>query len=143
MSNLRSLAAILYSAIRFSRAAFLRSPLRSKALINTQKMATNMAANTATNRAASMSVPYVQSTPKTRRGKLRRHPAQKHNQRTKWDTTEKDESNGPLSPLSTGSSIKMLGGRQKQAVLLLASLAKQNGVPGIWAPCHHQPLAVR
>ena len=37
MLNLRSLAAILYSAIRFSRAAFLRSSLRSKALINIQK----------------------------------------------------------------------------------------------------------
>jgi len=56
MLNLRSLAAILYSAIRFSRAAFLRSLLRSKALINAQKMATNMDTNTATNRAASMPV---------------------------------------------------------------------------------------
>lgn len=76
MSNLRSLAAILYSAIRFSRAAFLRSPLRSKALINAQKMATNMDTNMATNRAASMSVSYQQSTPETRTGKLRRCPAQ-------------------------------------------------------------------
>src|SRR5580698_3877001 len=87
MLNLRSLAAILYSAIRFSRAAFLRSPLRSKALINTQKMATNMPANIATkmvtNRAASISVSYQQSTPETWTGKLRRYPAQKHNQRTK------------------------------------------------------------
>ena len=76
MLNLRSLAAILYSAIRFSRAAFLRSPLRSKALINAQKMATNMDTNMATNRAASMSVSYQQSTPETRTGKLRRCPAQ-------------------------------------------------------------------
>jgi len=73
MLNLRSLAAILYSAIRFSRAAFLRSPLRSKALISAQKMATNMAinmaTNMATNRAASMSVSYQQSTPKNSDGK--------------------------------------------------------------------------
>ncbi len=54
MSNLRSLAAIRYSAIRLSRLAFLCSPLRSKALINKQKMATNMDTNMAASRAASM-----------------------------------------------------------------------------------------
>jgi hypothetical protein len=63
MLNLRSLAAILYSAIRFSCAAFLRSPLRSKTLINAQKMATNTATNMATNRAASISVSHQESTP--------------------------------------------------------------------------------
>ena len=92
MLNLRSLAAILYSAIRFSRAAFLRSPLRSKALINAQKMAKNMAPNMATNRAPSMSVSYKQSTPKTRTGKIRRCPAQKHNQRTNRTLPAKDDS---------------------------------------------------
>src|SRR5271163_1451574 len=96
MLNLRSLAAILYSAIRFSHATFLRSPLRSKALINTQKMDTNMAknmaTNMATNRAASMSVSYEQFTPKTRTGELRRCPAQKHNQRTSRTLPAKDDS---------------------------------------------------
>jgi len=47
MLNLKSLAAILYSAIRFSPAAFLRSPLRSEALITAQKMATNIDTNMA------------------------------------------------------------------------------------------------
>ncbi len=67
MSSLRSLAAILCSAIRLSRAAFVRSPLGSKALINTQKKAANkppnMATNMATDRAASISVSCEQSTP--------------------------------------------------------------------------------
>jgi hypothetical protein len=60
MLSLRSLAAILCSAIRLSRAAFVRSPLGSKALINTQKKAANkppnMATNMATDRAASIAV---------------------------------------------------------------------------------------
>jgi hypothetical protein len=67
MLSLRSLAAILYSAIRLSRAAFLRSPLRSKAPRNTQKKLTNKPANMATNmardRADSISVSCQQSTP--------------------------------------------------------------------------------
>jgi hypothetical protein len=63
MLSLRSLAAILYSAIRLSRAAFLRSPLRSKAPINAQNMATKMAVKMATKMAASMSVSYEQYTP--------------------------------------------------------------------------------
>jgi hypothetical protein len=78
MLSLRSLAAILYSAMRLSRAAFLRSPLKSKALINTQKNETNIATNMAINRAASMSVSYEQSTrSKARTGTLRRCPVQK------------------------------------------------------------------
>jgi hypothetical protein len=60
MLSLRSLAFILCSAIRLSCAAFLRSPLRSKAPINTQeiaaKIATKIATKMAINRAASMSV---------------------------------------------------------------------------------------
>jgi hypothetical protein len=67
MLSLSSLAAILCSAMRLSRAAFLRSPLGSKVLINVQKnetnMGKNMATNIAINRAASMSVSYEKSTP--------------------------------------------------------------------------------
>jgi hypothetical protein len=60
MSSLRSLAFILCSARRLSRAVFLCSPLRSRTPTNAQNMATNTATNMdpnmATNRAASMSV---------------------------------------------------------------------------------------
>ena len=111
MLNLRSLAAILYSAIRFSRAAFLRSPLRSRALINTQKMATNKPANMATNRAASMSVSCEQSTPKTRTGKLRRCPARKHNQCTNRTLPAKDDS-WRKSPPRKGAGLRRRAKRE-------------------------------
>jgi hypothetical protein len=63
MLSLRSLADILYSAIRLSRAAFLRLPSKSRAPINVKKMATKMATYMATYRAGSMSVCYKQFTP--------------------------------------------------------------------------------
>ncbi len=84
MLSFRSRAAILCSAIRLSRAAFLRSPLGSKALINTQKNATNMppnmATNTAIDRAASMPVSYEHSIPpKARKATFRRAVQPKNN----------------------------------------------------------------
>jgi hypothetical protein len=56
MLSLRSLAFILCSAMRASRAALLCFPDRSKTAIMQQKMAPDMDAKMAKNRAASMSV---------------------------------------------------------------------------------------